>query len=215
MSYDTRDSESSRVREPGNFGVRGCGGSDHGCTTSSHVDIRVEQAQPRGLCSRPRRRRHVARACTCAATTTAQIEGCWVPPRQSLPGTCPAPRWSGREAGHDSEAAPQHGAVEAGSVTSACSPLAGDGRPFRLDTLPEFFKIIFAGDRGMLADLQRQLKARAKYKQPVNRRLPVVRRDVVREFIHFRWHYRLATASRRCSTAPLSTSETMVAFHPP
>jgi hypothetical protein len=85
--------------------------------------------------------------------------------------------------------------------------VAGDGRPFRLDTLPKFFKIIFAGDRGMLADLQRQLKAQAKYKQPIDRELPVVRRDVVREFIHFRRHYRLATASRRCFTAPLSTSE--------
>ena len=40
--------------------VRGCGGGDQGCIPSLHVDIRVEQAQPRGPRGRPQWRRHEA-----------------------------------------------------------------------------------------------------------------------------------------------------------
>eukprot|EP01047_Picozoa_sp_COSAG01_P009718 COSAG01_NODE_402_length_17510_cov_6.871575_16_plen_216_part_00 len=56
------------------------GGGDQGWIPSLHVDIRVEQAQPRGPRGRPRWRRHVSRACRRAATAAAQGERCWISP---------------------------------------------------------------------------------------------------------------------------------------
>ena len=48
-----------------------------------------------------------------------------------------------------------------------------------VESLPESFAIVFVGAKYMLADLQKQLQARAKAKLPEDHTLPIVRRAVV------------------------------------
>jgi hypothetical protein len=47
------------------------------------------------------------------------------------------------------------------SIPQPSGPTMADGRPVSLDTLPEIFQIVFVGAGSLLADLQRQLIARA------------------------------------------------------
>jgi hypothetical protein len=49
----------------------------------------------------------------------------------------------------------------------------------------------------ILQDLQRDLKQRAKMHAPLDRKLPFVRREPVREYLQFLWHYRLRGDCRR------------------
>ena len=70
-------------------------------------------------------------------------------------------------------------------------PTLADGRPVALESLPESFAIVFVGAKYMLADLQKQLQARAKAKLPEDHTLPIVRRAVVKDYLAFQWHYRL------------------------
>jgi hypothetical protein len=70
-------------------------------------------------------------------------------------------------------------------------PTLADGRPVALESLPESFAIVFVGAEYMLADLQKQLQARAKAKLPEDHTLPIVRRSVVKDYLAFQWHYRL------------------------
>jgi hypothetical protein len=44
-------------------------------------------------------------------------------------------------------------------------------------TLPEFFSVVYVGEKDVLANLQRQIQTRAKYKLPEDRQLPLGRRE--------------------------------------
>jgi hypothetical protein len=76
-------------------------------------------------------------------------------------------------------------------IPQSSGPTMADGRPVALDTLPETFQIVFVGTGSLLADLQRQLIARAGIDALDYRVLPVVRRAAIKEYMEFVWHYRI------------------------
>jgi hypothetical protein len=87
------------------------------------------------------------------------------------------------------------------------APTMADGRPVALATLCENFQVVEVGDKHILQDLQRDLKQRAKMHAPLDRQLPFVRREPVREYLQFLWHYRLRGDRRRSFGTALTSPE--------
>jgi hypothetical protein len=56
-------------------------------------------------------------------------------------------------------------------------PVAADQHCMDMATLPEFFSVVYVGEKDVLANLQRQIQTRAKYKLPEDRQLPLGRRE--------------------------------------
>jgi hypothetical protein len=77
------------------------------------------------------------------------------------------------------------------SIPQPSGPTMADGRPVSLATLPETFQIVFVGAGSLLADLQRQLLARADIDALEFRALPVVRRAAIESVMEHVWHYRI------------------------
>eukprot|EP01049_Picozoa_sp_SAG25_P003381 SAG25_NODE_194_length_12183_cov_70.943893_1_plen_107_part_00 len=76
--------------------------------------------------------------------------------------------------------------VDTISIPQPSGPTMADGRPVSLDTLPETFQIVFVGAGSLLADLQRQLIARAGIDALEFRALPVVRRAAIKSVMEHR-----------------------------